>query len=70
MPQQRQRNYFTAAGSGSLSNMNRLMPGSDPAEGADGPNGQVYLVWNNVWGNTTNTDVHVDFRRSSPLLFT
>lgn len=65
-----QRNYYTASGSGTLTNVNRVFPGTDPDEGASGPDGHAWMIWNSVWGNTSNVDVAVDFRASfiPPLL--
>jgi predicted deacylase len=62
-----QRNYYTASGSGTLSNVNRLFPGSDPFEGASGPEALAWIVWNNVWGNTSNVDVAIDLRELNTL---
>ncbi|KAF2836335.1 hypothetical protein M501DRAFT_939837 [Patellaria atrata CBS 101060] len=60
-----QRNYFTAGNTGFFTNLNRVFPGDDPAEGALGPNGQAYLIWNNLWGNTSNVDVGIDLHTTS-----
>ena len=58
----RQRNYYTAAGSGSLINVNRIFPGIAPAEGGSGPNILAYNIWNQIWANTSNVDVGIDLR--------
>lgn len=63
-----QRNYYTASGSGTFTNVNRIFPGEDPEEGASGPDGHAWMIWNSVWGNTSNVDVAVDFRKSNPFL--
>ncbi len=57
-----QRNYYIASGSGTLTNVNRIFPGTDPEEGPSGPQGHAWMVWNSIWGNTSNVDVAVDFR--------
>lgn len=59
-----QRNYFTEAGSGSLTNVNRVFPGESLDDGATGPQAHAYTIWNSVWGNTSNVDVAVDLRES------
>ncbi|RYP51501.1 hypothetical protein DL768_003185 [Monosporascus sp. mg162] len=60
-----QRNYYTASGSGTLTNVNRVFPGSDPSEGASGPEGHAWMVWHSIWGNTSNVDVAVDFHTAT-----
>ena len=37
------------------------MDPSDPSEGAILPEGYAYRIWKNLWGNTTNVDIAVDF---------
>lgn len=60
-----QRNYYTSSGSGTLTNLNRVFPGEDPDEGSSGPDGHAYIVWNYLWGNTSNVDVAVDIHTAS-----
>jgi predicted deacylase len=45
--------------------LNRVFPGEDPDTGATGPQGHAYLIWNNLWGNTSNVDVAVDLHTAS-----
>jgi hypothetical protein len=61
----RQRNYYTAAGSGSLINVNRIFPGTAATEGGSGPNILAYNIWNQIWANTSNVDVGIDLRTFS-----
>ncbi|KAF2728056.1 hypothetical protein EJ04DRAFT_569829 [Polyplosphaeria fusca] len=60
-----QRNYFTASGSGFLTNVNRVFPGTPPSEGGNGAELLAYNIWNNVWGNTSQVDVGLDLHTPS-----
>lgn len=46
-----------------------VFPGKDPELGASGPSGLAHRVWNGVWGNGSNVDVHIDLRKSLCRLF-
>ncbi|USP80243.1 hypothetical protein yc1106_07517 [Curvularia clavata] len=60
-----QRNYYTAAGSGSLINVNRIFPGTAATEGGSGPDILAYNIWNQIWANTSNVDVGIDLHTPS-----
>ena len=65
-----QRNFFTSSSNGFFTNLNRVFPGVTIEEGGGLPDAYAAAIWNDVWGNTTNVDVAVDFRRSpSPFFF-
>jgi predicted deacylase len=60
-----QRNYYTSGASGSLTNVNRVFPGTSAAEGGSGPQLLAYNIWNYVWGNASQVDVGIDLRTFS-----
>jgi hypothetical protein len=60
-----QRNYFTSGASGSLTNVNRIFPGTAATEGGSGPQILAYNIWNQIWANTSNVDVGIDLRKLS-----
>ncbi|KAL6706057.1 hypothetical protein ACN47E_006159 [Coniothyrium glycines] len=60
-----QRNYFTASASGSLTNVNRVFPGTAATDGGSGPQLLAYNIWNYVWGNTSQVDVGLDLHTPS-----
>ncbi|RMY71095.1 hypothetical protein D0862_14650 [Hortaea werneckii] len=59
-----QRNFFTSSSNGFFTNLNRVFPGMTIEEGGGLPDAYAAAIWNDVWGNTSNVDVAVDFRRS------
>lgn len=56
-----QRNFYSSAENGFLTNLNRVFPGKEP--GAAFPNSYAYAIWNNLWTNATQVDVAVDMRK-------
>ncbi|KAI7260307.1 hypothetical protein KC345_g10102, partial [Hortaea werneckii] len=56
-----QRNFFTSSSNGFFTNLNRVFPGVTIAEGGALPDAYAAAIWNDVWGNTSNVDVAVDF---------
>jgi hypothetical protein len=58
-----QRNYFTSGASGSLTNVNRIFPGTAATDGGSGPQILAYNIWNQIWANTSNVDVGIDLRK-------
>ncbi|RMY98044.1 hypothetical protein D0860_08575 [Hortaea werneckii] len=64
-----QRNFFTSSSNGFFTNLNRVFPGVTIEEGGGLPDAYAAAIWNDVWGNTTNVDVAVDFRRSPSPFF-
>ncbi|RMY70071.1 hypothetical protein D0862_14793, partial [Hortaea werneckii] len=56
-----QRNFFTSSSNGFFTNLNRVFPGVPIAEGGALPDAYAAAIWNDVWGNTSNVDVAVDF---------
>ncbi|CAN9112318.1 unnamed protein product [Alternaria alternata] len=60
-----QRNYFTSGASGSLTNVNRIFPGTAATEGGSGPQILAYNIWNQIWANTSNVDVGIDLHTPS-----
>ncbi|RMX75678.1 hypothetical protein D0869_11402, partial [Hortaea werneckii] len=56
-----QRNFFTSSSNGFFTNLNRVFPGVTIAEGGGLPDAYAAAIWNDVWGNTSNVDVAVDF---------
>ena len=63
--QHNQRNFYSSADSGFLTNLNRVFPGEDPAEGSFIADSYAYVIWNNLWGNTSNVDIAVDLHTLS-----
>ncbi|PNS21325.1 hypothetical protein CAC42_1104 [Sphaceloma murrayae] len=59
------RYYRSSASSGTFTDMNRLLPGSDPADGASAPSSLVFNIWNNVWSNATVIDQAIDLHTVS-----
>ncbi|KAF2219955.1 aspartoacylase family-domain-containing protein [Elsinoe ampelina] len=59
------RFYRSSASSGTFTDLNRLLPGSDPADGASAPSSLVYTIWNNVWSNATIIDQAIDLHTVS-----
>lgn len=57
-----QRNFFTSSSSGFFTDLNRNFPGANIGESGSLPEAYAASIWNNVWGNTSNVDVAVDFR--------
>lgn len=54
---------FSSSGNGFYTNLNRIFPGVDPTDPtlvASLPEGYVYRIWTDLWGNTTNVDIAVD----------
>ncbi|GAB1728275.1 hypothetical protein NU195Hw_g2672t1 [Hortaea werneckii] len=60
-----QRNFFTSSSNGFFTNLNRVFPGVTIEEGGGLPDAYAAAIWNDVWGNTTNVDVAVDFHTLS-----
>ncbi|KAH6644669.1 hypothetical protein C7974DRAFT_25834 [Boeremia exigua] len=60
-----QRNYFTASASGSLTNVNRVFPGTAPALGGSGPDILAFNIWNQLWANASAVDVGIDLHTPS-----
>ncbi|KAI7193304.1 hypothetical protein KC316_g6401 [Hortaea werneckii] len=60
-----QRNFFTSSSNGFFTNLNRVFPGVTIAEGGGLPDAYAAAIWNDVWGNTSNVDVAVDFHTLS-----
>ncbi|KAH7066978.1 hypothetical protein BKA63DRAFT_132200 [Paraphoma chrysanthemicola] len=60
-----QRNYFTSGASGSLTNVNRVFPGTAAEEGGSGPQLLAYNIWNHIWGNASQVDVGIDLHTPS-----
>lgn len=58
-----QRNFFTSSSNGFFYDMNRLFPGLSMAEGGNLVESYTAAIWNDIWGNTSNVDIAVDFRR-------
>lgn len=56
-----QRNFYSSAENGFLTNLNRVFPGKPP--GNSFPNSYAYSIWNNLWNNATQIDVAVDLRK-------
>ncbi|KAF4556246.1 Hypothetical protein D9617_1g081220 [Elsinoe fawcettii] len=59
------RYYRSSASSGTFTDLNRLLPGSDPADGASAPSSLVYTIWNNVWSNASVIDQAIDLHTVS-----
>ncbi|KAH8637693.1 hypothetical protein IG631_09528 [Alternaria alternata] len=51
--------------SGSLTNVNRIFPGTAATEGGSGPQILAYNIWNQIWANTSNVDVGIDLHTPS-----
>lgn len=64
-----QRNFFTSSSNGFFTNLNRVFPGVTIEEGGGLPDAYAAAIWNDVWGNTSNVDVAIDFRRSFFFFF-
>lgn len=60
-----QRNFFSSASNGFFTNLNRVFPGTNISAGGSIATDYAYTVWNNVWGNTSNVDIAVDFHTLS-----
>jgi predicted deacylase len=59
--QHNQRNFYSSAANGFLTNLNRVFPGEDPLlDGTAITDSYAYVIWNALWGNTTNVDIAVD----------
>ena len=59
-----QRNFFTSSSNGFFTDLNRQFPGTSIADGGSLPESYAAAIWNDVWGNTSNVDVAIDFRTS------
>jgi len=60
-----QRNFFSSTNNGFWTNLNRVFPGTSIIDGGSIATSYAYTVWNNVWGNTSNVDIAVDFHTLS-----
>lgn len=60
-----QRNFFSSSSNGFFTNLNRVFPGTSIAEGGTIATSYAYTIWNNVWANTSNVDIAVDFHTLS-----
>ena len=60
-----QRNFFSSSSNGFFTNLNRVFPGTSIAAGGAIGQSYAYTIWNNVWGNTSNVDIAVDFHTLS-----
>lgn len=60
-----QRNFFTSSSNGFFVDLNRNFPGESIENGGSLPQSYTAAIWNNVWGNTSNVDVAVDFHTLS-----
>ena len=60
-----QRNFFTSANNGFLTNLNRVFPGESLSEGGALPDAYAYNIWNNLWANGTAVDIAVDLHTQS-----
>lgn len=60
-----QRNFFTSSSNGFFTNLNRVFPGVPVADGGSLPDAYADAIWTNVWRNTSNVDIAVDFRMIS-----
>lgn len=60
-----QRNFFSSSNNGFFTNLNRVFPGTSIAEGGSIATSYAYTIWNNVWANTSNVDIAVDFHTLS-----
>ncbi|EME82468.1 uncharacterized protein MYCFIDRAFT_82379 [Pseudocercospora fijiensis CIRAD86] len=60
-----QRNFFTSSSNGFFVDLNRNFPGERIEDGGSLVQSYTAAIWNNVWGNTSNVDVAVDFHTLS-----
>lgn len=60
-----QRNFFSSSSNGFFTNLNRVFPGTSVAAGGSIGSAYAYTIWNNVWANTSNVDIAVDFHTLS-----
>lgn len=60
-----QRNFFSSSSNGFFTNLNRVFPGTSIADGGSIGTSYAYTIWNNVWANTSNVDIAVDFHTLS-----
>lgn len=60
-----QRNFFSSSSNGFFTNLNRVFPGTSVAAGGSIGQSYAYEIWNNIWGNTSNVDIAVDFHTLS-----
>lgn len=60
-----QRNFFSSASNGFFTNLNRVFPGTNISAGGSIATDYAYTIWNNIWGNTSNVDIAVDFHTLS-----
>ena len=58
-----QRNFFTSSSNGFFVDLNRNFPGRSIEDGGSLIQSYTSAIWNDIWGNTSNVDVAVDFRR-------
>ncbi|UJO18615.1 uncharacterized protein CLAFUR5_07255 [Fulvia fulva] len=56
-----QRNFFTSSSNGFFTDLNRNFPGRNISSGGSLVQSYTDAIWNNVWGNSSNVDVAVDF---------
>jgi predicted deacylase len=59
------RNFYTPGNSGFLTNLNRIMPGSDDPETASLTNSYAGAIWYGLWANATTVDVAIDLHTLS-----
>ncbi|GIZ47926.1 hypothetical protein CKM354_001100200 [Cercospora kikuchii] len=60
-----QRNFFTSSSNGFFVDLNRNFPGRSIEEGGSLIQSYTSAIWNNIWGNTSNVDIAVDFHTLS-----
>jgi predicted deacylase len=58
-----QRYFYTSSSNGFLTDLNRNFPGMSIEDGGSLPMSYTAAIWNNIWGNLSNVDIAVDFRK-------